>query len=153
MRLSKREDSLNNQMKNLIRIMLLAILLLVMVGESQAQSGVSPNGEFTFEFIDDVTVVTRFDTVNVGFHPLSINDEGHLYISIWRDCQEYRVYLSNPFFMDEVSSSYGFISYQNGEPTQLLHLNKYTVSYSNLLSDENVELFRTEPWDHLWINQ
>lgn len=97
-----------------------------------AQSGESPNGEFTYEYISPHKVETRFDVINVGMKEVSINDEGHLYYLF--NGSPY--FLSAPFNMDDTHEVYGFIEFDpRGIATKLLTITPQTMSYSDLTTN------------------
>lgn len=133
-------------MKDLIRILLMATIGLFLVGSCRGQEGVSPNGEFTYEYISPYEVKTRFDVIEVGQQEVQINDEGHLWV-LYHDTP---YFISEPFSMDEVYDEYGFIEYQGGVITKLMHISPGIIRYTNQLTGETLHSFR--PSEITWNN-
>lgn len=84
-------------MKTIIRVLLLATLMLWVMGVNAQVT--SPNGEFSYNYVSEYTLVTGLgDTIHTNhLMPHGINDEGHAYsIQVYNE-QEITMYYSAPW--------------------------------------------------------
>ena len=124
-------------MKNIIKILLLSTLFLFVVGNLKSQV-TSDNGEFTYDYISEYTLVTGLgDTINTGQKmPRGISNEGHPYSVGKYGGKQIMAYYSDPW----VATNTIFVEYnRDGSLKQslLFYENKKELTYAYCSRNSN----------------
>jgi hypothetical protein len=138
---------------NLKQCLIIIIGVLMAFCASAQVPTVSPNGEYSFRFIEEYQVVTgQGDTINVGHEaPDGITNEGHLYFDKSFEGVMLKVYIADPWICDNCV----FLQFSDrGNVLQSMMvfvrtLDKY-VAYQSRLNGEVVIIVTDRKYLKLW---